>query len=345
MNMVGFGVRAAIAAIAGGVASVGGAQAEDITVGAFGGVWEESLRTCVIEPFEAETGHTVNVTLGTPVQWINQIAASPQDPPIDVFYTNSDHAFTIVDSGLVEKLTVKQVPAISELEPYFAEIGDGYGVVHNYGSMGLIYNKETVANPPKTWPEFVDGVVAGDYYAAVPSINYTSTTSTTMWNFAEIYGGGVDNLDPGMEKIKAMDESGNVTYWSDPNQVLTALMSGEIDIAMYWDGRAWAFIDDGNDQFDYINPEPGSVAAMTWIEKVKNGSDVGWDFIRAALDAKAQGCFGSHTRYGVANTSAEFDPAVAEQITQFDELAFPPFQELTDVQGDWIERWNKEIGR
>lgn len=320
-------------------------MAADLTVGAFGGIWEQSLKTCVIEPFEKKTGKSVEVVLGAPVQWINQIAASPNDPPLDVIYLPSDNAFDAIKRGIVDKLTVDKVPNLADLTPYFAKIGDGYGVVHNYGAMGIIYNTETVKEPPKDWKEFVAGTIDGKWSASIPSINYPGALSVNIWNFSQLYGGGLDNIKPGIDKIKEMQDSGNLDFWGDPNQILNGLKSGALDIAMYWDGRAWAFIDDGNSKFKYVNPKPGSVAAMTWVDKVKNGNELGWDFVNATLDAKAQGCFGSKIRYGVSNTKAEFDPKVVNEITKFDELAFPPFKEMTAVQGQWIETWNKQIGR
>ena len=324
----------------------GMASASDITVGAFGGEWEKSLRECVISRFEKDTGKTVQVALGAPVQWMNQIAASPDRPPLDVIYMPSDNAYDVINRGLAQKLTLENLPNLKEIRPYFADIGKGYGVVHNYGSMGIIYNKETVKNPPKSWNDFVQGTLNGDWQAAIPSINYPGTLSTTLWNLAKQRGGDENNVQPGLDVIKAMKDSGNLDFWSDPNQVLNGMKSGEFDIAMYWDGRAWAFIDDGNtDKFGYISPTPGAVAAMTWIQVVKNANPLAFKFAEIALSKEAQGCFGSKIRYGVGNANAKFDPAVASEITQFDQLTFPPFVEISKQQGKWIEDWNKQIGR
>lgn len=322
------------------------ASAADLTVGAFGGIWEKSLKECAIAPFEKATGKTVEVVLGAPIQWMNQIAASPNQPPLDVIFMPSDNAYEVVKRGLAEKLTPEKVPNLSQLTPYFAEIGDGYGVVHNYGAMGIIYNKETVTEPPASWQEFIDGTLNGKWVAAMPSINYPGALSVNIWNFSQLRGGGVDNIEPGIAVIKDMQKSGNLEFWSDPNQVLNGLKSGEFDIAMYWDGRAWAFIDDGNkEKFGYLNPKPGSVAAMTWIQMVKNANPLAWEFVNSTLSKEVQGCFGSSIRYGVGNASAEFKPEVKDQITKFDQLAFPPFAEINPLQSEWIETWNKEIGR
>jgi putative spermidine/putrescine transport system substrate-binding protein len=321
-------------------------QAADLTVGAFGGVWEQSLRKCAIAPFEKATGKKVDVVLGTPVQWLNQIAATPDKPPLDVIYNPTETSIDAVKRGLVDKFTPEKVPNMNELQTKFRDIAKGYGTVHNYGSMGLIYNKTTVKDPPKSWKEFYDGVLAGKWKGTVPNINYPSGGFTVgVWQVAETYGGSVENAQPGFDMLKKLAASGNMTFWSDPNQVLNALSSGDVDIAAYWDGRAWSFIDDGHADFAYTIPDPGAIVSMIWIQKVKNGSDLAWSFINTALSAEVQSCFGSAIRYGVANTKAKFDPAVAHQITPFSKLVFPPFDEVATQQAAWIEQWNKQVGR
>lgn len=335
---------AALACVVGSALVGGAASAADLTVGAFGGVWEQSLRKCTIEPWTKKTGKTVDVVLGAPVQWLNQITASSQKPPFDVLYLPTENALDAIARGLVDKFTPDKVPNAALLEPQFQTIGDGFGVVHNYGAMGIIYNSRTVKQPPKTWNDFVDGTIAGKWKASMPAINYPSAGLTiSVWRFADMYGGNIDNIQPGINIVKKMRASGNIDFWSDPNQVLNALKSGDIDMAMYWDGRAWAFIDDGNQEFKYYNPEPGAVAAMTWIQKIKNGSDLAWDYINFALSTEAQSCFGSAIRYGVANAKATFDPKVEHQITKFKELIFPPFKDIPSRQAKWVETWNKEV--
>lgn len=212
--------------------------------------------------------------------------------------------------------------------------------------MGILHSAATVPNPPKTWAEFVDGTIAGKWKASMPNINYPSAGFTvSVWWMSKLFGGDVTKIEPGLAAVKKMLASGNLTFWSDPNSVLNNLKSGDIDLALYWDGRAFSFIDGGNPEFKYYSPEPGVVVAMTWIQKVKGGSDLAYSFADFALSEPAQSCFGSAIRYGIANKDAKFDPKVAHQITETKRLVFPPFKEIATLQTRWIEAWNKEIGR
>jgi putative spermidine/putrescine transport system substrate-binding protein len=339
-------MRLSMVLVAAVLVAAGEAQAADLVVGAFGGVWEQSLRKCIIAPFQQQTGKTVDVVLGAPLQWLNQVAANPAKPPLDVIYNATETSYDAAERGLIDKFTSETVPNIALEKPEFASLTGGYGAIHNYGSMGIIYNSSTVKDPPKDWKAFVEGTVAGKWKAAMPDVSYPSGGLTiSIWMFAKTFGGGVDNIEPGLAAVKRMRDSGNVSFWSDPNSVLNGLKSGDLDMALYWDGRAYSFIDDGNSEFKYYSPKPGVVVAMTWIQKIKNGSPLGDQFANIALSTAAQSCFGSAIRYGVANKDATFDPAVAGEITPTDELIFPPYKEIGKLQSAWIEQWNKEIGR
>ena len=322
------------------------AQAADLVIGAFGGVWEQSLRKCMIDPWSKATGKTADVVLGTPTQWMNQIAASRGKPPLDIIYNPTENAYEAISRGLVDKFTPETVPNMLNISAQFAPLGDGFGTVHNYGSMGIMYNKKTVKTPPKTWQDFVEGTIAGKWKASMPNINYPSAGFTvSVWWFAKLFGGDVDKIEPGLAQIKKMQASGNIAFWSDPNAVLNGMKSGDIDLALYWDGRAWSFIDDGNTDVGYYSPDPGVIVAMTWIQKVKGSTDLAYSFANFSLGKEAQSCFGSAIRYGIANKDAVFDPKVAHEITEASRLVFPPFKEIAALQGKWLETWNKEIAR
>ncbi|MBY5538264.1 extracellular solute-binding protein [Rhizobium leguminosarum] len=318
----------------------------DLTVGAFGGVWEQSLRACVVEPFEKETGKSVEVVLGSPVQWLNQIAANPAQPPVDIVFVPTEQAYEMIDKNLADPFTSETVKVLPELNPDLVKFGEGFGVVFDYGAMGVIYNSKKIENPINTWEDFFAGVENGDFVATIPSISYPSALSSSLWNISKHSGGDESNAQPGLDRVKKMMESGELDFWSDPNQVLNGLASGEIDAAMYWDGRSWAFIQDGNHpDFKYVTPKPGGPAALTWIQKVKNSTDLGWKFVDIALGAEGQGCFASKTRYGIANLKAKFDPKVEPMITKYSDLAIPSYREINKTRDKVIDAWNKQIGR
>ncbi|WP_185984640.1 extracellular solute-binding protein [Aureimonas mangrovi] len=320
------------------------AASQDLTVTAFGGIWEESLRKCTIEPFQAATGKQVAVQLGGSAQWLNQISATPSNPPIDVLLISSDAAFDAVERGLVEHLTTEQVPALDQILPRFRELTGDNGAVHNYGTMGVLYNKDVIDEPPASWNELIDGTIEGRWTLAIPGVNNgISAMLTTVWYWSTQLGGDIDNVDPAFEKLAEMRDSGNLVVWNSSSDVIPMMGSGEADIAVYWDGRAWAFIRDGNDEFDFYGPEPGMVPALTWVQKVKNGRELGYEFIDFMLQEEQQSCFAANILYGVGNENATVPGDLQAYMPDHEGLVFPPFEDAAANLASWVERWNREV--
>ncbi|MBN9458225.1 MAG: extracellular solute-binding protein [Bosea sp.] len=322
------------------------ARAADLTVTAFGGIWEKSLRTCYVEPFQKKTGKTVDVVLGTPAQWVNQVAANPAKPPIDVFLTLIDGAEDAKARGLVEKIDPAKVPNLADVPEPLKQVVGGDAVVLHFGAAGLAYNEAKIKNPPKSWAEFIDRTLKGEWQAALPGINVASTTPTAViWNFNDALGGKVGDISPVIAKMKALRDSGNVIFWNDVNQFLTQMQSGEADIGIYWDGRAWAARDGGFKALNFYYPAPGGVVSPTVVQKVKNGSPAAWEFIDFLFSPEPQSCWAAAIQYPVASTKAQYKPEQKARMPKLDDVRWPPFAEILAAMPKWVETWNKEIGR
>lgn len=325
------------------LAFAGVAHAQDLVVTSNGGIWETATRECFAKPFEEKTGKTVSVVLGTPAQFQNQILADPQNPPVDVIISSVDGVLETIRRGIVDPMTVEQVPSLADQDPRHVELGAGHGAVMAFSSLGIAYNAETVENPPATWEEFVDRTVAGDWLVAIPGMRQGSTPSAVLWMLANVYGGGVDNIEPGFDAIKRMKDSGNLRIWNDMNEFLSLIKTGEIDIGMYWEGRTWSFHDEGNPEVMFMRPAPGVVVNNAIIQKVKNGDESAWDYINIVLSTEGQSCFSTAIQYGSANLTAKIDGELAERIAKVEEIVWPPYEDIAPHVREWVERWNIEV--
>jgi len=321
------------------------AHAADVVVASLGGIWETATRECFVAPYEKQTGKKALVVLGTSAQWVNQVAANPSKPPIDLILVAPDMVIENVKRGLVDPFTVDKLPVLKDMDPQMLAIGQGHGVVVGFSSMGLAYNKKTVKNPPKTWDEFVTRTEKGEWEAAIQGMKQGSTPSTVLWALAKNYGGGADNIDPAFDAIKRMRAGGHMRVWNDMNEFLNLIKTGEIDIGMYWEGRTWAFHDDGNPEIGFIKPKPGVAIHSTLVQKPKNSNEEAWNFLNVMLSEPAMSCFGNRMQYGVGNAKAVYSPAVADRITKLDEILWPPYDKIAPNVRAWVERWNKEVER
>lgn len=329
---------------AGGMLATG-AQAADLVLTSYGGVWETATRECFAEPFQAKTGKTVELVLGSPAQWMNQIGASPANPPIHVIINGIDDVKESISRGLVEPFTADNTPRMAELGQRFVDLGEGHGAGFVYSAMGIAYNKTAVDSAPTSWKQISEDVLAGKIRLGIPGINYPSSSAHTLWLWSHVAGGDTANMKPGFDLIAAMRKSGNLVVWNDPNQFLGLLKTGEIDMGMYWQGRTWTFHDDGNPQVEFVAPEPGAVINPVVVQVAKNSPPEAWQLVDLLLSPEGQGCFGNKIQYGTSNPGVVYRPEVAARIAAPDALLWPPYNEINPLVSQWVETWNKEIGQ
>ena len=340
------GIRCSIAAaiVATGLGAAGGVGAQDITVTSFGGIWETAITECYAKEFERRTGNKASVLIGSPAQWMSQIEANPKNPPIHVLVATEPSTIAAGDNGLIEKPTSAQIPQLKDVPDIFKEAVDGYGACFDYGAFIIAYNKKTVKNPPKSIKEFVDRTIKGEWMATLPSINYAISPTVLVWGFADIYGGGVDNIQPAIDVVNKMKKSGNLIAWSSVTDFLNQMQTGEADIGMYWDGRAWAFVDKGNDWLGVVVPEEKAVMSCVAMNKVTNAPESVWQYLDIVYEPGPASCFSNHLQYGVTNKNVQYSDKLKKRITPWQDTRHAPPREVGRKTADWIERWNKEVG-
>lgn len=318
------------------------AQGSTLNVTAYGGVWEQAIRDCFVAPFEAKTGATATVSLGGPAQWLAQVEASPDQPPLDVLIMSPDLAVLAAQGDLMDDFTVEKLPNLAKIPQEFTDACLGKGTYFDYGVGGITYNKQVVAEPPRSFGDFVDRVASGEFIASVPSISYGPTTVFFLWALNNALGGDVDNADPFFEAMASMKD--NLVFWAGPNDFFNHLASGEADLGIYFDGRTWNHVDEGVDWIDFINPEEGGAITAVAIQKPKNASDLAWDYLNEVLDAGNQAKFAEILNYGVTNTDVEYSEKLAARVTPLSDANLPPYADIAAVRNTWIDRWNREIG-
>ncbi|WP_079213558.1 extracellular solute-binding protein [Brucella pituitosa] len=343
-NFLGSGTLLGLGFAAGNLPRFAQAQsAKEITVTAFGGVWEEAVRTCFVTPFEAKSGAKASVALGGPPQWLAQIEAAPQKPPLDVLIMTPDLALTAAKAGLVDEFTHDKLPNLAKIPQELTDSVEGKGTLFDYGVAGITYNKDRVKNPPKSFAEFVDRVASGEFVASIPSISYAVTPIMLIWAMAKALGGGADNVDPFFRAVEKMKD--NLIYWASPNDFFNHLSSGEADIGIYFDGRTWNHYDAGATWIDFINPEEGGSLNGLAVQKPKNANPLAWDYINEVLDAANQTKFADIMNYGVTNVDVVYSEKLKPRITPWQKTAFPPYEQIAQVRNEWVDRWNREIGQ
>jgi putative spermidine/putrescine transport system substrate-binding protein len=137
---------------------------------------------------------------------------------------------------------------------------DGLWYADYYGSLAFEVNTDIVKDPPKDWPDLMKPEYKGQFaLSGDPRLGgqaYTSVASAAIAN-----GGNLDNLLPGLQFFKKLNDAGNfVPIIAVPGTVA----SGETPITVRWDYLAMSNRDKsaGNPNIGIFYPTSGMVAGV-----------------------------------------------------------------------------------
>lgn len=313
-----------------------------IRVTTYAGVFEKTLTETFVAHYKKQTNSEVDLVIGNARQWISQVQASPDNPPLDVLLVSPYLMLDAADQGIFEKPTVEKVPNLADVPQPFIDVAEGWGVTFDYGTTGISYHSGRVKNPPKSIVEFIERTTKGEWMASIPTISYPQAFSTLIWSFNDALGGTAEDISPALKAIKGMRE--NVIFWSGLTDFLNHLQSGDADIGLYTDGRTWSAYDSGLDWIRFVNPTEGAVLGPIVAMKPKNSPPAAWDFINSLLAPEPQGEFAERMSYGVTNSKVVYSDKLKERIPPVDRIRTSPTRRVNELIPLWTEQWNKEIG-
>ena len=242
------------------------AQAETLRLLTWGGYAPEN----VIELFEKETGHTVEVTKSNNEEMIAKLRAT-NGGGFDLAQPSQDRiAGAQAEFDIYKPLDLSKIDSSLFIESMLEAtkgntmIGsDVYGVPHVWGTSGLVVNTAE-AGQVKDYTDLCDASVAG-------KVSYRLKRPTLI-GFA--FSMGLDpfaayNDEAAYKDILAQVEAKLIeckpnvkTYWGGGDEIKNLLRSGEVVASMAWDTGGWSLNADNAD-ITFVAPESG---ALGWID-------------------------------------------------------------------------------
>lgn len=332
--------KLAAAAALVGTQLVAPASAEDpLVVVASGGVWLESAKANFVSCYKERTGEEPEVLTLPSGDVLNRLRANPDNPPIDVVMLSEIDAIRAGEEGLLEEMTVDKVPNLADVPEVFRAQWNNYATISNFGAMVVMYNKEAIPEPPADWKTLIENTIAGEYGDRVsfPAVTMAWGPMFT-WFLTTLYDGDEDVV---FGKYKAMLPN-IAKYWDSPVDAMNMFAAREIDILVYWDGRAYAFEQENDWAGAYI-PEPGAFQSAAMLGKVRNAPEKAWTYVDCVLSPKAQLGHSQMIKYPIVNSKVEYPEDLAKVLTPLEKVRQPEFRSFMDKIPAWIERWNREV--
>ncbi|PIE07127.1 MAG: spermidine/putrescine ABC transporter substrate-binding protein [Rhodobacterales bacterium] len=303
------------------------ASADTLRLLTWGGYAPEDI----VAEFEAETGHTVEVTKSNNEEMIAKLRATGGGG-FDLAQPSQDRIegpqleFGIYKPIDVSKLDTGQFIA-SMLEATMANTtvdGEVYGVPHIWGTSALIVNGAE-APGVKDYLDLCSPDVAGKvtYRLKRPTL-IAFAFSMGLDPFAAY--GDTAAYEEIMAKVEAklIECKPNVkTYWGGGDEMLNLMRSGETVAAMAWDGGGWKLNAD-NPDISTVAPASGALGWIdTFVLPAKGQADqAAYDWINFVMRPDIAARITDGSGYFTASLGA--DELVNEELKARFQGTFPP---------------------
>ncbi len=264
--------------------------------------WDTYIGETTLEDFTAATGIQVRYDLFASNDEL--FAKLRQgNPGYDVIFPSNDYVERMIAAGMLEKLDHAKLPNRVHIDPLFAnpefDPGRQYSMPYMWGTIGLGYRK-SVASP--------------DSWSAVFDPPEKLAKRVSLLNDASIIQVALKYLgySANSRSKKEIDEAADLiirakpkikTFAPDTGQDL--LLSGEVDVAMEWNGDILQVMQEDED-LSYVLPKEGG---LRWedtmcIPKGAPNPDNAHAFINYILTPEVHGSIAAFIKYACPNKDA-----------------------------------------
>ncbi len=275
--------------------------------------WKGYAPQALVQKFEKETGINVKLTYSNNEEMIAKLRAT-RGAGFDLAQPSQDRISSVqakykiykpIDYSKLNNLNI--VPSMLAAVKKNTQLkGKSYAVPFCYGTSGLIVNKK-LAPDAKDYSDLLNPKYSGkiSYRLKRPTLIALAFAKGTnpfeKYSDIKAYSTLMDSV--GKDLIEAKPLAHN--YWANGDTLLSMLRSGEVTVAMGWDGGGWKLHKE-NPDIDFVAPKSG---ALGWIDtfaipaKAKNVEGA-YKWINFMLKPENAAYFTNDQGYGTASNGA-----------------------------------------
>lgn len=275
--------------------------------------WKGYAPVNLVEKFQKETGITVKVTYSNNEEMIAKLRAT-RGAGFDLAQPSQDRISSVQQQFKIyrpidlSKIDAKQIiPSMLEAVKQNTMVdGKPHAVPFCWGTSGLVVNRKFAPNATDyadLLNAFYDGRIS--YRLKRPTLIALAFAAGenpfAKYSNEKAYQDLMNRIGTAMIAAKPFVKS----YWSNGDALLESMRSGEVHLAMAWDGAGWKLhTEDPN--IDFVAPRSG---ALGWIDtfaipaKAKNVKGA-YKWINFMLKPENAAAFTNAEKYGTASMGA-----------------------------------------
>ena len=321
------------------------AQQRTLVINSYGGAYEQTHRKAVIEAFEKANNVKINVVTVYSADALAQLRAQKAAPQFDILHFSGGQEAVAAKEGLLEKVTLADLPMNGKSLYPFAAAGleRGEGPVMQVAAMGLIYHAEKVKPAPTSWKDVLDPKFRG--HLVITDFGNTYGLLSFLMN-NRVMGGDLDNIQPGLDAMKGVLKDAVVIKASP--EIQQNFAQNDAWLAPYAQDYAFALRKAGFPA-RFAAPSEGIAGSLITANVVagRPNTALAIKFVEASLRAEAQAMWAQDLRYSPVNRTTKLDPEIAADVVYGEDavkklVVFDPIKIGEKRQG-WVDQWNRLV--
>jgi putative spermidine/putrescine transport system substrate-binding protein len=318
--------------------------AGSLTVQMFGGSFEETTRKFIIEPFAHEHGAEVNVVLGAAP--LARLRAEGSRPSVDYLHLGEEEAYIAESNGQLAALDFNNIPNARDLYKE-AMISDRRIATH-WGSWGLVYRTDRVAQRPTSWLDLWNPALRGKVMIWDGTFETTTDLLSIVAESQGVSDFPSEKAMAGVEK-KLADLKPNIFgFAKSQTEIQAALNRGDVWMAITANGRAAQWKKEGS-PVEFVIPREGGMALTTVVGITANSPNkmLAEQFLNQALSDTAQAAFAERNLFAPTIKHIKVAPELIPQMPygpeQVQRLRHIDFARITPWRDRLVEMFNRAL--
>ncbi|AEN05988.1 extracellular solute-binding protein family 1 [halophilic archaeon DL31] len=340
-----FGAAAAGIATAGCLGGGGGSgKPSNLSMGTWGGTWQDLMIEAVVTPFEEETDIGIEYVLGDNTPRLNKIIAQKDNPPVDVSQQDGSGLVRGSNEDLWHELDEELVPSLSKVPDTFK--GDDW-VMQIFAASSLLFNPEQMDTAPTSWDVYLNS----DYQGKVGLFTEDPTHDVLAFSLAQTDGESFKDVEAAFSMYEEVVKEMDPVYITSSEEYGKMFEQEEVYVGRYWSARAAQWQSDGRPVRSVI-PDAGAMSTNFGNAIPKNISEnkLEWagELIDYTLREQAAKVIAENMYYTNPIPSMKYPESVQDKLVSSEDLEnlnVPDFDWIAENRGSWRERANELINQ
>ena len=321
----------------------GGGSPDKLTLGTWGGTWQDLMIKAVVDSFKKENDVKVNYVLGNDDPRLSKIIAQKKNPPVDVSQQDGSSLVKGTNAGVWLPLTEDLVPTMSEIPEVFRGENDTW-LMQIFAASGLLYNPNVFDSAPG-WGAYLDT----KYKGKVGLFTEDPTHDLLAFSLYKSGGKSFKAIDKAFEMYKEVVETMDPVYITSSEEYGKHFASKNIVLGRYWSARAAQWNSEGKPVTSTI-PKEGAMTTNFGNAIPKNISEekqkLAGKFIDMTLQQQAGKVIARNMYYTNPNPNVSYPEDIADKLVQkedLEKLKMPDFDWIASNRESWVQRMSEII--